>query len=84
MHLEFQVRRKFNKVHHLDRLRLTHISFRIQNYLKSPGNDNGFHFILAIIKPFPFQFSHASCFLQVKGIELRLSMNIQIELLNVI
>ena len=31
-----------------------HIGFRIQNYFKSPGNKNGFHFILAVIKPFPF------------------------------
>ena len=43
-----------------------------------------FHFILAVIKPFPFQFSHMSCFFQVKGNELGRSMNIQIELLNLI
>ena len=64
---EFRVRRKFNKVHHLDRLYPTHIGFWIQNYFKSPVNKNGFHFILAVIKPFLFQFSHASCFFQVKA-----------------
>ena len=82
--LEFWVRQKFNKVHHLDRLCLTHIGFQIQNYFKSPMNKNGFHFILAVIKPFPFRFSCVSCFFQVKGNELRQSMNIQIELLNLI
>ena len=70
MHLELRVRQKCNKVHHLDRLCPMHIGFRIHNYFKSPENKNGFHFILAVIKPFPFQNSHVSCLFQVKGNEL--------------
>ena len=42
--LEFWGRRKFKKVHHLDRLCPTPIGFQIQNYFKSPRNQNGFHF----------------------------------------
>ena len=69
--LEFCVRQKFIKVHHLDHLCPIHIGFQIQNNFKSPGNENGFHFILAVIKTFPFQLSHVSCFFKVKGNELR-------------
>ena len=41
--------------------------FKITSNLRE--NKNGFHFVLAVIKPFPFQFSHASCFFQGKGNE---------------